>query len=127
MLQTLFISWDKLTWKIPHQFKPPILDEGSIKEAALIGPEGPLKSDKISIKIFSVRENTKVPRHSEDATEVIQLLQGSTIQIGYAVDDWLDTSKYHLFPATFPKIMKVCFYHRYLLLIFYEPTVFCHL
>merc|ERR1712038_325609 len=106
LLQTLFMSWDKLTWKQPRQFKPPIMDDGAVKEAVLIGPEGPLKCNDIRISIFVVNANTKVPRHSEDAIEVIQVLQGNDMSIGFAVDDWLVKAKYHYFPATFPKVVK---------------------
>lgn len=106
LLQTLFMSWDKLTWKHPSKFSPPVMEEGSIKEASLIGPDGPLKCDKIQVSIICVNANTKVPRHSEDAIELIHILEGNEISIGFAVDDWLVKAKYHYFPATFPKVMK---------------------
>ena len=83
------------------------MEEGSIKEASLIGPDGPLKCDKIQVSIICVNANTKVPRHSEDAIELIHILEGNEISIGFAVDDWLVKAKYHYFPATFPKVMKV--------------------
>ena len=107
LLQTLFMSWDKLTWKVPKNFKPPVMEDGALKEAILIGPDGPLKCDKIQVSIFCVSANTKIPRHSEDAAEMIHILQGNEISIGFAVDDWLVKAKYHWFPATFPKVMKV--------------------
>ena len=83
------------------------MEEGSIKEASLIGPDGPLKCDKIQVSIICVNANTKVPRHSDDAIELIHILEGNEISIGFAVDDWLVKAKYHYFPATFPKVMKV--------------------
>jgi hypothetical protein len=101
------MSWDKLTWKIPTKFKAPVMEEGNYKEAVLIGPEGPLKSNNIRVTLFVVNAKTKVPRHSEDAIELIQVLQGSHISIGFAVDDWLVKAKYNYFPATFPKVLKV--------------------
>ena len=101
------MSWDKLTWKLPSKFKAPVMEDGALTEAVLIGPQGPLKSDNIQVSIFVVKANTKVPRHSEDAIEMIQVLQGNEISIGFAVDDWLVKAKYHYFPATFPKVMKV--------------------
>ena len=101
------MSWDKLTWKLPKNFRPPIMEEGSLKEAVLIGPDGPLKSDNIQVGILCMSANTKMPRHSEDAAEMIHILQGHEISIGFAVDDWLVKAKYHWFPATFPKVMKV--------------------
>ena len=118
LLQTLFMSWDKLTWKVPKNFKPPVMEDGAIKEAILIGPDGPLKCDKIQVSIFCVTANTKVPRHCEDAVEMIHILQGNEISIGFAVDDWLVKAKYHYFPATFPKVMKVN-YLGYFVNIFY--------
>ena len=102
------MSWDKLTWTQPKKFRPPVMDDGAFKEALLIGPDGPLKSNKIEVSIFCVTSNTKVPRHSEDAIELIHILEGNEINIGFAVDDWLVKAKYHYFPATFPKVMKVC-------------------
>jgi len=106
LLQTLFMSWDKLTWKQPRKFAPPVMEDGAVKETVLIGPDGPLKSNDIQIKIFVLKADTKVPRHSEDAIEMIQVLQGNEISIGFAVDDWLVRAKYHYFPATFPKVLK---------------------
>jgi len=106
LLQTLFMSWDKLTWIQPKKFRPPVMEDGAFKEALLIGPDGPLKSNKIEVSIFCVAANTKVPRHSEDAIEMIHILEGNEINIGFAVDDWLVKAKYHYFPATFPKVMK---------------------
>ena len=101
------MSWDKLTWTQPKKFRPPVMDDGAFKEALLIGPDGPLKSNNIEVSIFCVASNTKVPRHSEDAIELIHILEGNEINIGFAVDDWLVKAKYHYFPATFPKVMKV--------------------
>ena len=101
------MSWDKLTWELPSKFKSPVMEDGAYKHAVLIGPEGPLKSNNIRVTIFVVKANTKVPRHSEDAIEMIQVLQGNDISIGFAVDDWLVKAKYHYFPATFPKVLKV--------------------
>jgi len=106
LFQLLFMSWNKLTWKIPANFKVPVMEDGAMKVACLLGPEGPLKSNKLEIKIFCIGKNTKVPRHSEDAEEMIQILQGDEIQIGFAIDDWLKKGKYYLFPSTFPKVMK---------------------
>ena len=92
---------------VPEHFRPPVMEDGRLKVASLIGPNGPLKCDKISVNILCVREGTLVPRHSEDAIEIIQILEGNDIQIGLAVDDWLVRAKYHYFPATYPKVMKV--------------------
>ena len=108
------MSWDKLTWKQPRKFAPPVMEDGAVKETVLIGPDGPLKSNDIQIKIFVLKADTKVPRHSEDAIEMIQVLQGNEISIGFAVDDWLVRAKYHYFPATFPKVLKVNIYLSYL-------------
>ena len=107
LLQTLFMSWDKLTWKVPTKFKAPVMEDGTMREASLIGPDGPLKCNKIQVSILCVNANIKVPRHSEDAVEMIHILEGDETAIGFAVDDWLVKAKYHYFPATFPKVLKV--------------------
>ena len=36
------------------------------------------------IKISYVTPNTLVPRHSEESAEMLQILEGDLIQIGYA-------------------------------------------
>ena len=90
------------------QFKLPELDD-RIKEARLIGPYGPIKSNDIDVKISWVAPHTLVPRHSEEAAEMLQILEGDQIEIGLAVDDWLDKKKYNTFPPTHPKVVKVLF------------------
>ena len=101
------MSWDKLTWKVPSKFKAPVMEDGTMREASLIGPDGPLKCNKIQVSILCVNANIKVPRHSEDAVEMIHILEGDEVSIGFAADDWLVKAKYHYFPATFPKVLKV--------------------
>lgn len=78
-----------------------------IKEVRLIGPNGPIKNDTIDIKISFVEPDTFVPRHSEEAEEMLQILEGDEVQIGLAVDDWVERSDFHVFPPTFPKVVKV--------------------
>ena len=74
----------------------------------MIGPRNaPLYSEKIDVKISYVSPNTLVPRHSEEAAEMLQILEGDEIQVGLAVDDWLEHKKYNFFPPTHPKVVKV--------------------
>lgn len=109
LFQALFQLWNHLDWTVPKHFKT----EGTlglkdkIKEARLIGPTGPIKSNKIDIKISYVSPNTFVPRHSEEAEELLQIIEGDDIEIGLAVDDWLEKKDFHFFPPTFPKVVKV--------------------
>jgi len=101
-----------LGWTIADHFKlAPELDH-KIKEARLVGPKNaPIKSDKIDVKISYVSPNTLVPRHSEEAAEMLQILEGDEIQIGLAVDDWLQEQKYNFFPPTHPKVVKTAEKH----------------
>jgi len=110
LIQALYHSWNGLGWTIAHHFE---LDSDSdkIKEARLIGPKGPIISDQIDVKISYVSPNTLVPRHSEEAAELLQILEGDQIQVGYAVDDWMDKQKYNHFPSTHPKVVKTADNH----------------
>lgn len=112
LFQTLYFCWGNLGWTIADHFKlAPQLDH-KIKEARLIGPKNAtIKSDKIDIKISYVSPNTLVPRHSEEAAEMLQILEGDEIQIGLAVDDWLEEKKYNFFPPTHPKVVKTAEKH----------------
>ena len=58
LLQVLFASWHRLTWRVPEEFKPPVVEDGRLMVASLIGPNGPLKCDKISVDIMCVHEDT---------------------------------------------------------------------
>lgn len=106
LIQSLFTCWNDLEWSVPKTFLG-LIKDGAVKEAHLMGPFGPLVSHAISIKIIYVDADILVPRHSEEAYEMIQILEGDEIQIGLAVDDWLERKKYHVFPPTFPKVLKV--------------------
>jgi len=107
LFQALYLSWSGLGWTVADHFKLAEGDKDRIKEARLMGLSGaPLKSDKIDIKISSVAPDTLVPRHSEEASEMIQILEGDHIQIGFAVDDWMERQKYNHFPPTHPKVVK---------------------
>merc|ERR1711881_65289 len=107
----MFMCWNGLGWTVATHFKLPELDH-RIKEARLIGPKNaPIRSDKIDIKISYVSPNTLVPRHSEEAGEMLQILEGDQIQIGLAVDDWLEHKKYNFFPPTHPKVVKTAEKH----------------
>jgi len=110
LIQTLYMSWNGLGWTVAPQFKLADLDD-RIKEARLIGPYGPIKSSTIDVKISYVSPNTLVPRHSEEAAEMLQLLEGDEIQIGLAADDWLEHQKYNYFPPTHPKVVKTADNH----------------
>jgi len=112
LMQTLYMSWNGLGWTVAPHFKPQQfnLDE-RIKEARLIGPYGPIKSDAIDVKISYVSPHTLVPRHSEEAAEMLQILEGDEIQIGLAADDWLEHQKYNYFPPTHPKVVKTAENH----------------
>jgi len=112
LFQTLYFCWHGLGWTIADHFKlAPELDH-KIKEARLVGPKNaPIKSDKIDVKISYVSPNTLVPRHSEEAAEMLQILEGDEIQIGLAVDDWLEEQKYNFFPPTHPKVVKTAEKH----------------
>merc|ERR1712168_1285702 len=110
LIQTLYMSWNGLGWTVAPQFKLADLDD-RIKEARLIGPYGPIKSNTIDVKISYVSPNTLVPRHSEEAAEMLQILEGDEIQIGLAADDWLEHQKYNYFPPTHPKVVKTAEKH----------------
>jgi len=110
LMQTLYMSWNGLGWTVAPQFKLADLDD-RIKEARLIGPYGPIKSNTIDVKISYVSPNTLVPRHSEEAEEMLQILEGDEIQIGLAADDWLEHQKYNYFPPTHPKVVKTAENH----------------
>jgi len=112
LFQTLFLSWHGLGWTTADHFKlAPDLDH-RIKEARLIGPRNAaIKSDKIDIKISYVSPHTLVPRHSEEAAEMLQILEGDEIQMGLAIDDWLQHKKYNFFPPTHPKVVKTAENH----------------
>jgi len=112
LFQTMYFCWHGLGWTIADHFKlAPELDH-KIKEARLVGPQNaPIKSDKIDVKISYVSPNTLVPRHSEEAAEMLQILEGDGIQIGLAVDDWLQEKKYNFFPPTHPKVVKTAEKH----------------
>merc|ERR1712180_102330 len=110
LMQTLYMSWNGLGWTVAPQFKLADLDD-RIKEARLIGPYGPIKSNSIDVKISYVSPHTLVPRHSEEAAEMLQILEGDEIQIGLAADDWLEHQKYNYFPPTHPKVVKTADNH----------------
>jgi len=111
LFQTLFLSWAGLGWSVATHFRLADLDH-RIKEARLIGPRNaPLYSDKIDVKISYVSPHTLVPRHSEEAAEMLQILEGDEIQVGLAVDDWLEHKKYNFFPPTHPKVVKTAEKH----------------
>jgi len=109
LMQTLYMSWNGLGWTIAPQFK--LATNNRIKEARLIGPYGPIKSNSIDVKISYVSPHTLVPRHSEEAAEMLQILEGDEIQIGLAADDWLEHQKYNYFPPTYPKVVKTAEKH----------------
>lgn len=112
LFQTMFLSWNGLGWTTADHFKLAPHLEHRIKEARLIGPRNAaLQSDSIDIKISYVSPNTVVPRHSEEAAEMLQILEGDEIQMGLAVDDWLEHKKYNFLPPTHPKVVKTAEKH----------------
>ena len=80
------------------------------------------------MKIICVGPNTVVPIHSEESSELLQILEGEGCQIGFAgksnfchylvtlhiifcvfflVGDWIDQQTINYFPATQTKVLKV--------------------